>query len=78
MAIQYISVCTSLVSGVCESSGYIEGYVLPPSATEQIDMLMQGGFSSQGFTLGFSAMIGTFAVGFGVGMIINIIRKLKR
>lgn len=78
MTLQYISVCTQLVDGVCGQSGYIQGYVLPPSATDQLDMLLQGGFSSQGFALGFSAMIGTFVVGFGVGMIISVLRKLKR
>lgn len=67
-----------MVNGVCQNQEYVQGYVLPATAGDQLDLLFQGGFSTQGFTLGFSAMISLYAIGIGVGLIISVLRKLKR
>jgi hypothetical protein len=78
VSVSYIAVCKSFAAGVCEAQEYVQGYVLPASAGDQIDLLFQGGFSAQGFSLGFSAMISLFVIGAGIGLIISVLRKLKR
>ncbi|NQD92914.1 hypothetical protein HP532_09660 [Pseudomonas sp. CrR25] len=62
----------------CSSFEWIQGYVLPPEAGEQIDLLLQGGFSSELFRIGFLGTLSLFAVGFGIGLVISQLRKLKR
>jgi hypothetical protein len=67
-----------MVNGVCQSQEFVQGYVLPASAGDHLDLLFQGGFSTQGFALGFSAMISLYITGAGVGLVISVLRKLKR
>jgi hypothetical protein len=83
MALEFIQVCrawtTNPDSSVsCSAIDWIQGYVLPPEAGGQLDLLIQGGFDPALFRIGFLGTLSMFAVGFGVGLIISQLRKLKR
>lgn len=78
MAVSNILVCSRFVNGECQLQEYVQGYVLPASASDQLDLLFQGGFSPKGFALGFGGMLSLFAVGMSVGIVISVLRKLKR
>lgn len=76
-----VQTCDSwLIEGdsyICQSYQLKEAVLLPPSATEQLDLLLQGGFSLEAAELGFSAVLSLWVVGVGVGLIIAQIRKLR-
>jgi hypothetical protein len=83
MAVEFIQACRSWVTNPdnsvsCASFEWIQGYVLPPEAGGQLDLLLQGGFSPELFGIGFSGTLTLFAIGFSVGLVISQLRKLKR
>ncbi|MWV13746.1 hypothetical protein F3I62_16725 [Pseudomonas sp. R-28-1W-6] len=83
MATEFIQVCRAWTtntdnSASCSSFEWIQGYVLPPEAEGQLDLLIQGGFSAELFQIGFGGTLTLFAIGFGVGLVISQLRKLKR
>ena len=83
MATEFIQACRAWTTNPdasvsCSSFEWIQGYVLPPSAESQLELLLQGGFSPELFQLGFLGTVLLFATGFGVGLIIAQLRKLKR
>lgn len=83
MAVEFIQACRSWTTNPdnsvsCDSFQWIQGYVLPPSVDGQLDLLIQGGFSADLFQIGFIGTLSMFAVGFGIGLVISQLRKLKR
>ena len=83
MATEFIQACRAWTthpdnSVSCTSFEWIQGYVLPPEAEGQLDLLLQGGFSTELFQVGFAGTLTLFAIGFGVGLVISQLRKLKR
>lgn len=83
MAMEFIQACRAWTTNPddsvsCSSFEWIQGYVLPPEAGEQLDLLIQGGFSTELFQVGFVGTLMLFAIGFGVGLVISQLRKLKR
>lgn len=83
MATEFIQVCRTWTTNAddsvsCSAFEWIQGYVLPPEAGGQIDLLIHGGFDPELFQVGFMGTLSMFSVGFGVGLIISQIRKLRR
>lgn len=83
MSTEFIQACRAWTTNPdnsvsCSSFEWIQGYVLPPEAGEQIDLLVQGGFSTELFQVGFGGTLTLFAIGFGVGLVISQLRKMKR
>ncbi|WP_339487823.1 hypothetical protein [Pseudomonas sp. EL_65y_Pfl2_R95] len=83
MASEFIQVCRTWTTNPdnsvsCSSFEWIQGYVLPPEAADQLDLLLQGGFSPELFRIGFLGTLSLFVAGFGVGLVISQLRKLKR
>lgn len=83
MATEFVQVCRSWISNPdqslsCSAYEWIQGYILPPTAEGQLDLLVQGGFSEDLFRIGFIGTLSCFAVGFGIGLVISQVRKLKR
>jgi len=62
----------------CSASTWVDSYVFPPETAASIDLLLGGGFSDEAFLFGFAALLLMFAVGFGVGLVISQLRKLRR
>lgn len=83
MALEFIQACRSWKTNPdesvsCDSFQWIQSYVLPAEAGGQLDLLIQGGFDPELFQIGFVGTLTLFAIGFGVGLIIAQLRKLKR
>lgn len=83
MAVEFIQACRAWKTNPdqsvsCDSFQWIQGYVLPAETGGQLDLLIQGGFDPELFQIGFIGTLTLFAIGFGVGLIISQLRKLKR
>lgn len=83
MAVEFIQACRTWTTNPdasvsCSSFEWIQGYVLPASAGDQLDLLIQGGFDPELFQIGFIGTLTLFAIGFGVGLVISQLRKIKR
>lgn len=77
MSLQYVYVCTSVNQNApgnltCTNQEYVQAYLLPPEYEQT-----QGGFNSEMFGAGFGAVLLLFATGFGVGLVISQLRKLR-
>lgn len=83
MAVEFIQACRTWSTNAdgsigCTSFVWVQGYVLPPEAAGQLDLLIQGGFSEELFQAGFVGTLTMFGIGFGIGLIVSSLRKLKR
>lgn len=83
MSTQPILVCQTFqtdAQGVvtCSASTWVDSYVFPPDTAASIDLLLGGGFSEEAFALGFAALMLMFAIGFGIGLVISQMRRLRR
>lgn len=83
MSTQPILVCQTFQTdeqGVvtCSASTWVDSYVFPPETAASIDLLLGGGFSEEAFALGFIALLLMFGTGFGVGLVIAQLRKIRR
>jgi len=82
MATQPVLVCKAFTAAGdgslnCTQQAWAEAYVVPPDAAAQIELLIQGGFDSETFELFFGGTLLMFAIGFGVGVIVSQLRKMK-
>jgi hypothetical protein len=80
---QPVLVCaqfTQSSSGVtsCTSQTWVDTYVLTPDEQAQLQLVVNGGFDADTFTMFFGATLLLFATGFTVGIIISQIRKVRR
>lgn len=78
----FVQVCASWITNTdgtasCSAWTWTQAYLLPPEAEGQIDLLIQGGFSPELFTKGFLGTLSLFAIGFGVGIVVSQLRKLR-
>jgi hypothetical protein len=74
-----IAVCSSIDSGgACDGTiSYVTAYLLPVDSAPMLELLLAGGFDEEIAMLGFFGVISLFVAGFSVGIIANIIRKLR-
>jgi hypothetical protein len=74
-----VQVCTDYDStgDVCNSFGFVDSVLLPPSAQSNIDLLIQGGFDPDVALTGFFGVISLWGIGIAVGLIISMIRKVR-
>ncbi len=83
MATQFVNVCTEFGTDAetnitsCLHSEWIEAYVIPTDLASELELLLSGGFDSETFLQFFGATIVLFCVGFGVGICLSNIRKIK-
>lgn len=78
----FVQVCASWITNTdgtasCSSWTWTQAYLLPPEAEGQIDLLIQGGFSPNLFGVGFTGTLTLFAIGFGIGVVVSQLRKLR-
>lgn len=62
----------------CTKQTWVDTYVLTPDEQAQLQLVVNGGFDADTFTLFFGATLVLFATGFTVGIIISQIRKVRR
>jgi hypothetical protein len=51
-------------------------YLIPAGSEEQITMLLNGGFSPDAFQIAFIGFLVIWATGLGIGLILNLIKKM--
>ncbi|TBW03698.1 hypothetical protein E0E52_14505 [Azotobacter chroococcum] len=83
MALEFIQACRSWTtnpdgSANCSSFEWIQAYVLPPEVEGHYDLLVQGGFSTELFSIGFMGTLSLFVTGMTVGLVVSQLRKMKR
>lgn len=61
----------------CPGQAWVESYVVPADQAAQLDLVLNGGFDPDTFTLFFSGTLLMFCVGLGIGLIFSNVRKLK-
>lgn len=54
-----------------------EYYLLPASAERQAALFLNGGFDAEAAGTGFAAVVILFSVGLGVGLIVQMTRRLR-
>lgn len=67
-----ILICDSVLDGVCQNPTGIE---VNPEFINLISSYQ--GFVEDFYWVGFNSVMGLFIAGLGIGLILNIIRKLK-
>lgn len=75
-----VLVCTdwNATSGACSSFDLVQDvYLLPGTVEAQIDLIVNGGFSGEAFTLAFTGSLLVWATGLGIGLIISQVRKAR-
>lgn len=75
-----VLVCTdwNATSGACSSFDLAQGvYLFPESVEAQIDLIVNGGFSGEAFSLAFVGSLLVWATGLGIGLIVSQIRKAR-
>lgn len=82
MATQPVLVCqqfTQAADGAitCTLQKWVDSYVVEPELQAQLQLLINGGFDKDTFLQFFGGTLLMFAVGFGVGLCISQIRRLK-
>jgi hypothetical protein len=83
MAVQPVLTCTSFTTNgdgvmTCAHQQWMDAYVVPPEQAAAIELLVQGGWDKDAYQIGFGGTLLMFAIGLGVGVIINLIRKSGR
>lgn len=62
---------------VCNQIVWQPTYLIPPEASGYIDILVNGGFSREGFAIGLAGVLGAFVTGLILGWIASLLRKAK-
>ncbi|WP_207388833.1 hypothetical protein [Stutzerimonas kirkiae] len=61
----------------CTQLGWQQAYLIPPEASGYMDLLVTGGFSPEGFGIGFAGVLSVFVSGLAVGWVASLLRKMK-
>ena len=78
MALELIQVCTAVDgNGVCTATAFVSGYLLPPEAEANMNLFLTGGFDSDAMMVAFVGSMLLMSVGFGVGLLVSQIRKMR-
>ncbi|MBK57304.1 MAG: hypothetical protein CML01_00510 [Pseudomonas sp.] len=83
MATKFVRTCEQFQtlgdgSITCSQEQWTELYVIPPEMAAQLELVLTGGFDGETFLQFFSATIVLFIVGFGIGLVISQVRKVRR
>jgi len=70
----YIRAC---IDELCTDTVITAVHLLPPEASTYTDLIMSGGFDPELTKLGFFGVMGLWAAGLTVGIIVQQIRKLR-
>lgn len=78
-----VQVCTNFSTssdGVtsCSAFEWQQAYLIPPEASGAVDLLLTGGFDWDVFLQFFGGTLTMFAVGFGTGLLLSQVRKIRR
>ena len=77
MSVEYVQVCTSFSGSTCVTAEWMQATVLPPEAEPNMNLFLSGGFDSEVALLAFTGGLLLMATGFGVGVILSQVRKMR-
>jgi hypothetical protein len=74
MSTSLVQVCTD---AECTSTELVEAYLIAPEDQPALDLLIQTDFQPELAQTGFLGVLLLFVTGFGVGLIIKLLNKLR-
>ncbi|WP_447589984.1 hypothetical protein [Aquipseudomonas campi] len=82
MTVAAIKVCLHWASQpdgslICTQFGWQETALIPPEVADNIDLMVSGGFSPEGFAVGFVGTLLLFAIGVSGGAVASILRRVR-
>lgn len=82
MAIQSVLTCGTFTTDAqgaisCSQEAWTETYVIPADQVAQLELVLNGGFDPELFMQFFGGTLILFCIGFGVGLILSHVRKIK-
>ncbi|MCG8911443.1 hypothetical protein [Pseudomonas sp. DP-17] len=77
-----VQVCTSWASTAdglmrCQQIEWQQAYLIPPEAAGAIEILVNGGFSLEAFSIGAAGVMGAFVTGLLTGWVASLLRKAR-
>ena len=82
MGVVAIQVCTSWASTAdglmrCQHLEWQQAYLIPPEAAGAVELLANGGFSLEAFSIGAAGVLGAFVTGLLTGWVASLLRKAR-
>ena len=82
MGVVAVQVCTSWASTSdgfmqCGHLAWQQAYLIPPEAAGAIEILVNGGFSLEAFSIGVAGVLGAFVTGLLTGWVASLLRKAR-
>ena len=82
MALSTVLTCAAFTTSgngevICSQESWVETYVIPADQAAQLELVLNGGIDPAIFLQYFTATIVLFCIGFGVGLILSNVRKMK-
>lgn len=78
-----VAICTAHTieideSITCNQFAYVEAYLMPTEAEAISSLILNGGIDLEAVGIGFTSVISLWAAGLTVGIILSIIRKVRK
>ncbi|WEJ71425.1 hypothetical protein [Pseudomonas sp. PSE14] len=82
MGVVAVQVCTSWASTAdglmqCQHLQWQQAYLIPPEAAGAVEILVNGGFSLEAFSIGVAGVLGAFVTGLLTSWVASLLRKAK-
>lgn len=82
MGVVAVQVCTlwaTTKKGLmeCQQIEWQQAYLIPPEAAGSVEILVNGGFSLEAFSIGVAGVLGAFVTGLLTGWVASLLRKAK-
>lgn len=79
VAVQVCSSWASTADGLmrCQQLEWQQAYLIPPEAAGAVELLANGGFSLEAFSVGAAGVMGAFVTGLLTGWVASLLRKAR-
>ncbi|MBB4867117.1 hypothetical protein HNP46_006025 [Pseudomonas nitritireducens] len=79
VAVQVCSSWESTADGLmrCQQFEWQQAYLIPPEAAGAVELLANGGFSLEAFSVGAAGVLGAFVTGLLTGWVASLLRKAR-
>jgi hypothetical protein len=82
MGVVAVQVCTNWASTAdglmrCQRLEWQQTYLIPPEAAGAVEILANGGFSLEAFSVGAAGVLGAFVTGLLTGWVASLLRKAR-
>ena len=78
-----VAICTSHTieiddSITCNQVSYVDAYLMPSEGEALSSLILNGGIDLDAVGVGFTSVLGLWVAGLTVGIILSLVRKLRR